>query len=176
MSRVYLRSLRITDINENYLNWFNDPEVTQFLEIMGRDLSKEIVINYIHKGRKTKSYYMYAICLKENKKHIGNLKIGPINHKHKVSDLITVIGDRNYWGKGLAVESIKIGTDLAFKKFKIRKLSAGIYSGNIGSIKAYKKAGFIVEAKLKDQFIEGGKYHDKIIVGYFNPNFKKKRK
>jgi len=176
MNRVYLRTLRITDVNENYLNWFNDSDVTKFLEIRGKDLSKDIVRNYIQEGRKTKSYYMYAICLSKNKRHIGNLKIGPINYKHKVSDLITVIGDKDYWGQGLGAEAIKLGISLAFKKHKIRKLSAGVYSGNIDSIKAYKKAGFIIEGRLKEQFIVDGKYHDRIIIGCFNPDYKKSKK
>jgi len=174
-NRVYLRPLRTTDVNQNYLNWFNDPLVTKFLEIRGKDLSKKIVDKYIQEGRKSKTYYMYAICFSENKKHIGNLKIGPINKKHNFSDLVTVIGDREYWGKGLAVEAIKLGIEMAFKKYKIRKLSAGIYSGNKSSIKAYKKAGFVIEGKIKDQFIEDGKFHDKVIVGCFNPQYKREK-
>lgn len=176
MNRVYLRSLRKTDINNEYLDWFNESQVTQFLEIKRKDISKKIVIDYIETGRKTKTYFMYAICLTENKKHIGNLKIGPIIHKHKISDLVTVIGDKNYWGQGLASEAIKLGIELAFKKHKIRKLSAGIYSGNIGSIKAYKKAGFVIEGRLKDQFMKNKTFYDKILVGCFNINFKNQKK
>ena len=56
-NRVYLRPLRTTDVNQNYLNWFNDPLVTKFLEIRGKDLSKKIVDKYIQEGRKSKTYY-----------------------------------------------------------------------------------------------------------------------
>lgn len=171
MERVFLRSLETTDINENYLSWFKDEEVTKFLEVDGKSLTKEEVIRYINEGKNSKSYFMYAICIKENNKHIGNLKIGPINYKHGISDFITVIGDRAQWGKGLASEAIRLGIKLAFEKFNIRKLSAGVYSDNVGSIKAYTNAGFIIEGTLKDHYVFKGKYQDRVMVSCFNPNF-----
>jgi RimJ/RimL family protein N-acetyltransferase len=171
VDRIFLRPLVKDDITDNYISWFNDKTVTQFLEVRGESLTKQTIIDYIENGRKTQLYYMYAICLAENNKHIGNLKIGPIDYKHNISDLITVIGDRKYWGKGLATEAIRQGIKLSFEKYNIRKLCAGIYSENIASIKSYTKAGFLIEAVLKNHFILNGKYQDKVIISYFNPSF-----
>ena len=63
---------------------------------------------YLRNGIINRSYYIYAICEKKNKKHIGNIKIGPIRRIDGVSDLVTVIGDKNYWGKGLATQALKL--------------------------------------------------------------------
>ena len=87
------------------------------------------------------------------------------------SDLVTVIWDEEYWGKGLATESIKLGNKLAFEKYNIRKLTGGMYSSNIGSVKAYTKAGWIIEATHQNHYIVNGKLEDKIIVSCFNPTF-----
>lgn len=172
VERVFLRPLTKNDVNEYYLSWFNDEQVTKFLEVRGSSLTKQIIIDYIKYGIKTKSYYMYAICLFENKKHIGNLKIGPIDHKHNLSDFITVIGDKSQWGKGLATEAIKLGIKLAFDKYKIRKLSAGISSDNVGSIKAYTNAGFVIEGILKNHYFFNDKYQDRVMVSCFNSHYK----
>jgi len=174
MAKVFLRSLEEGDVNENYLSWFKDKEVTKFLRVDGDSLTLETVRDYIKHGSDTKSYFMYAICLKENNKHIGNLKIGPIDYKHAYSDLVTVIGDRTQWGKGLATEAVQLGIKLAFEKYNIRKLSAGIISGNIGSIKAYTNAGFRIEGTLKDQYVVNNEYQDRVMVGCFNPNYVRK--
>ena len=174
MARVFLRPLENNDINENYLSWFRDEKVTKFLDVDGNTLTKEIVEEYIKFGLNSQTYYLFAICLFDSKKHIGNLKIGPINHFHSLSDLVTVIGNRSQWKKGLATEAIGLGIKLAFEKYNIRKLSAGIYSKNISSTKAYVNAGFFVEGTLKDHFLIDEKYQDKIIVSCFNPNFLKR--
>jgi [ribosomal protein S5]-alanine N-acetyltransferase len=170
--KVYLRKLTPEDVNEQYLAWFLDADVTKFLSVNGETLSQKTVIDYIQYGINTHTYYMYAVCLVENDKHIGNLKMGPINLQHKFSDLVTVIGDKEQWGKGLATEAIILGNNLAFNEYGIRKLTGSIYSDNIGSIKAYTKAGWFVEGTLKGQFLdERGRYQDEIFVGCFNPQF-----
>ena len=171
MSRVYLRELTSEDVNKNYLEGFANPDVSEFLEVDGENLTKEAVIEYIQTGRDTQRYFMYAVCLKNNNKQIGNLKIGPIDRNHKLSDLVTVIWDREQWGKGLATEAIKEGNKLAFEKFNIHKLTGGVYEKNIGSIKAYTKAGWIIEGALQNHYIVDGKFQDRVIISCFNPYF-----
>ena len=121
--------------------------------------------------RYSPTHYMYAIIYKENNKHIGNLKIGPILKEHKVSDLVTLIGDRDYWKKGLATESIRLGNKLAFEKYDLRKLSGAIASKNIGSIKCYTKADWVIEGSLKEHLIYNGEYSDRVMVSCFNPKY-----
>ena len=113
---------------------------------------------------------MHGICDVATNKHIGNLKIGPIDKHNMTSDLVTLIGDVNFWGKGLATEAIELGNSLAFDKYDIRKLTGGISSNNIGSIKCYTRAGWIIEGTLKEHYIVEGKMHDRVCVSCFNPN------
>lgn len=168
---IFLRELTHEDITESYLNWFKNNEVTSFLEVDGKSLTTQMVKDYIDVGVNSENYYMYAICIKEENKHIGNLKVGPINKKHKIADLVCVIGDRSYWGKGLATEAIALGNALAFEKYDIRKLHGQIYADNIGSIKAYCKAGWIIEGVIKDRYLVNNKPMDQVLVSCHNPKF-----
>ena len=168
-NKITLRTLQHSDIVNEYLNWFKNNEVTNFLEVDGNSLTTKMVTDYIDDGINTGNYFMYAICLAENNKHIGNLKIGPINKKHKIADLVCVIGDRDYWGKGIATEAIALGNVLAFDKYDIRKLHGQIYADNIGSIKAYCKAGWIIEGVIKDRYLVNEKTMDQILVSCHNP-------
>lgn len=170
---VHLRPLRDEDFTDRYLAWFRDPEVTRFLE--ARNITREDAIVHLRAGADGQRWRLYAICRADGL-HIGNLKIGPINWTHMVSDLVTVLGDRASWGKGYARAAIRQGIDIAFRDMGLRKLSASIDALNIGSIKAYKAAGFTIEAQLKDQFMtvtEGQPIlSDKVYVACFNPDFK----
>jgi hypothetical protein len=47
MSRVYLRPLDFSDVNETYLEWFSDEEVTAFLHVNGKSLTIESIQSYI---------------------------------------------------------------------------------------------------------------------------------
>ena len=97
---IYIRPLKVSDINIRYINWFSDLNVTEFLE--ARNITIEDSKSYLINGYKTGQYYIYAICLDKKDLHIGNIKIGPIKRKEGISDLVTVIGDKEYWGKGAA--------------------------------------------------------------------------
>jgi [ribosomal protein S5]-alanine N-acetyltransferase len=171
MNRVYLRELKHEDVNETYLSWFRNNEVTSFLEVDGKSLTEKMVTDYIDEGKKNGSYFMYAICLVENNMHIGNLKVGPINHKHRVADLVCVIGDRSQWGKGLATDAIAQGNSLAFESYDIRKLHGQIYADNIGSVKAYCKAGWIIEGVIEGRYLTENGPMDQILVSCNNPKY-----
>lgn len=167
--RLYLRKITVDDVTDEYLSWFADDRVTEFLEV--KNLTRQCVIEYIEMGEKTKKHFMYAICYKENDKHIGNLKIGPIYWKARISDLVVVIGDTEYWGKGLATEAIRAGNQIAFDVYDFRKLTGGMYESNIGSIKCYTKAGWVIEGRLKGHYLLNDNVMDKVLVSCFNPKY-----
>ena len=167
--RIYLKELEPDDISEEYVKWSQDLIVTQFLE--ARNLTKKELSDYIIEGKKTNSFVLFGVFLNENDKHIGNLKLGPFYHKHKTSDLVIVIGDRNYWGQGYAREAIELGNRLAFEEYDIRKLWGDIYSNNIGSIKTYTRAGWVIEAIFEGHYLLEEKTLDSVCVACFNPKY-----
>ncbi|MCX6165436.1 MAG: GNAT family protein [Ignavibacteriae bacterium] len=87
-----------------------------------------------------------------------------MNWIHKFGDISLLIGEKDYWGKGIAYESIKLLTKFAFNSLNIHKLKAGCYADNIGSAKAFEKVGFEREGIFKKQWMVNGKYQDEIIL------------
>ena len=173
LNDIFLRPLVDSDINKRYISWFADPEVTRFLE--ARNIAIEDSKRYLKNGIVTRMYYIFAICISESNLHIGNIKIGPIKRKDGVSDLVTVLGDRNYWGKGIAAIAIKKAVELGFSEGRLRKFSASIDSLNISSIKAYLKGGFKKEAVIPNYFYNHinniETRSDKVFVGLENDHY-----
>jgi len=167
--RIYLRALQPEDVSDEYISWFKNSVVTEFLDAKG--ITKQDAIDYIVKGRETRTHFMYGIFDTENDIHIGNVKIGPIMWEHLTSDLVTVIGNRDYWGKGIATDAIRTANKIAFEKYGIRKLSGGIAEGNVGSIKAYTRADWVIEARMRGHHLIKGEAQDRIVVSCFNPKF-----
>lgn len=167
--RIYLRKLVPEDIGETYLGWFRDSVVTEYLD--ARNLTREDVVSYMLEGHATGLHAMYGIFLVGEDRHIGNVKVGPISWKHGTGGLVTFIGDRSCWGKGIAREAIRIGTRLAFDLHGLRKLHDGVADGNIGSLKAYQAAGWIVEARMRGQHLVNGIARDRIVISCFNPKY-----
>jgi ribosomal-protein-alanine N-acetyltransferase len=166
---VALRDLRHEDVTERYLSWFRDGTVTQFLS--ARNLQRDDVLRYIDEGIATGNHHMLALCEAATGLHIGNVKIGPIDRANGTSDLVTVIGDRSFWGKGMATEAIALATKMAFTRFGIRKVCGSIIGNNIGSVKSYARGGWHIECVRPRQYLIDGQLQDEIFVGCFNPDF-----
>jgi RimJ/RimL family protein N-acetyltransferase len=163
--RIYLRKIKISDVSKKYLDWMRDPNVNQFLESRFDTWSIQKLRNYVRKINRNRDCLFWAIISRDLNEHIGNIKLGPINWIHKYSDLGIIIGEKSYWGKGLATETIKLVVDYSFNKLRLHKLTAGTYKNNIGSIKAFRKTGFLVEGIRKKQYFYRGKYVDGILLG-----------
>ena len=163
-------------MNEAYYNWMNDPSISQYLETRYLPRSKHNITEFVKTMDGKSNEVLFAICDISSDMHIGNIKIGPINWIHRFADISLLIGDKNYWGKGVATEAIRLVTLFAFNTLNLHKLKAGCYEQNIASAKAFEKAGFKREGLLKNQWIANGQFFDEILLGLcsedFNPTIK----
>ena len=169
--KIYLREVRESDVNDEYYNWINDPEINQFLETRFFPRSKNDILSYVRKMDCNPGEIFFAICIKENDKHIGNIKLGPINWIHRKGDISLVIGNKEYWGKGIAAEAIGLVVDFAFNVLNLHKLCAGYYESNIGSAKAFAKCGFTEEGSYRQEYFFNGNFIDVIRTGLINRNY-----
>jgi RimJ/RimL family protein N-acetyltransferase len=74
-------------------------------------------------------------------------------------------------GAGYATQAIELACDIAFEKLNLHKLTAGSYENNVGSIRAFLKAGFHQEALLKDHYLCEGQWVSKVCLAKFNPRW-----
>lgn len=169
--RLYLREIALTDINDTVMSWFDDAELMRFYTSSKQKITKEKLLNSIEEGRKVGNLFTYGIFTNDTDTLIGTIKLGPIHFIHKTSDLVALIGNRDFLGKGLSVDAIQLGNQLAFEKFDVRKLYGGMYASNIPSIKAYTRAGWIIEGRLKGFYWVDEKNEDRILVGCYNPKY-----
>uniref|UniRef100_A0A6H2A3U2 Putative acetyltransferase n=4 Tax=viral metagenome TaxID=1070528 RepID=A0A6H2A3U2_9ZZZZ len=165
--RVYLRILNYKDFTDEFMTWFDDKTLMQYFTDTQNKITRDNIINtFLNPNTRIQNCYLFGIFYKENDELIGTIKVGIINKAHNISDLVVLLGNKEYHGKGLAVEAIKLGNDLAINFFNIRKLFGSIYESNIASLKAYIKAGWKIEGRLNDYYLVDGKTEDKILVSY----------
>lgn len=172
-NKIYLRNLTIDDCNENYLSWMNDYNVVKYLEARFLNHSINSLKDFVISINNSDNDVIFAIIDKSHDKHIGNIKLGNINREHHFADIGIIIGDKNYWGKGIATESIKIICGYAFNNFNLRKVIAGAYEMNIGSIKAFEKNGFKKAYVKKNTYFFENRYVDAIYLELYNDNFRR---
>lgn len=167
--RLYLRGVTADDVNETYLRWMHDPEVMQYLESRFQPHSLSSLHEFVTQMQHDRDQLFLAIVLKDKDRHIGNIKLGPINWIHRFADIGLLIGEKDCWGKGYATEAIQLLTQYAFNALNLHHLTAGCYATNMGSARAFLKAGWVEEGRRKSYFYSAGKYVDEILLGIVSP-------
>lgn len=122
--QIYLRRLTEDDVTEKYVSWINNPEINQYLESRFVTHTIESTKTFIRSVTNDNNY-QFGIFLIDTNEHIGNIKIGSINRYHKYGDIGFIIGEKAYWGRGIATEAIKLATDFAFNELHLHKLWGG---------------------------------------------------
>ena len=63
-----------------------------------------------------------------------------------------LIGDKNYWGKGIGTEALNLLVDWAFRNLEISKIDLGVLRDNKAAIRVYEKAGFNIISENEKGF------------------------
>ena len=166
-NQIYLRRLTEDDVTSTYVRWLNDPDINQYLESRFCEHTIEDTRAFI-RSVTNDSNYMFGIFDKATDAHIGNIKIGSINSRHLSADLGFMIGEKQYWGRGIATEAIRLATDYAFNVLHLHKLWGGAYEPNIGSMRAFEKNGYQLEAVFRKHCKCGDEYVDVHEYGKLN--------
>lgn len=164
---ISLQPLRVEDITQNYVDWMNDGEIIQFTEQRFAQTTQEDTKNFISDMATNPHSFYLGIFV--SRQHIGSIKLGRINLHHKTADISYVIGNKKYWGKGVASSAIKVMTEIGFTQLGLEKITAGVYATNTGSIRVLEKNGFICEGRTRLQFIVNGQRVDGLIYGKIRP-------
>lgn len=172
--KIYLREVREDDLNEGYYGWMNDRETNKHMETRFFPQGKTTLMEYIKAHANKPDEPWFAICLQESDKHIGNIKLGPINFYHRTADVSYFIGQKDCWGQGYATEAIGLVVRFAFEVLDLYKVNAGTYAGNVGSQKALEKNGFVREGVFRKHVsLEMGRREDVFRFGLLREEYKK---
>ena len=145
--RLVLRPLTKAYATKAYVNWMNDLEVIKHLE-SGGNYTLKMLQNYLEE-QEERDIYFWAIHEKSTNKHIGNIKIDPINDIVQEGEYGIMMGDRNSWGKGYAKEASKIIIDYCFDNLKLNAINLGVLEENKAAVALYEKLDFSITEKKK---------------------------
>ncbi len=158
--RCFLTILQKKHACQNYCNWLNDEMVNKYLE------TRQVVVSdletYITEKLESDNCLFFGIFWKENNLHIGNIKLEPIDFEKRIANLGIMIGDKKFWGKGIATETVDLLVEYAFCELGLNEIRLGVISENESAIKVYKKCGFEILKIDKNAIDHDGKKYDQI--------------
>ena len=172
-AQIYLRPLEKEDLSEEYLGWLNDPEVSRYLESGIFPCTRDELEKFYEQVTGSRDQVILAIVDKEKDQHIGNVKLGPINWLHRKATFGILIGEKEFWGKGIGEEATRLMVEYGFFRLNLRRIELGVYAEHKAAIRSYEKVGFRIEGRLRESLFREGKYTDGLWMGLLRSEYKR---
>jgi ribosomal-protein-alanine N-acetyltransferase len=171
--RFLLRSLRESDVSQSYVGWLNDPEVNRYLEVRFKNQTLDSVRAYVasHDGDRS---FLLGIFAESGARHLGNYSL-VVEPEHARATLGVMIGDREWWGEGVVLETRGAILDLCFDRLDVEKVSGACYATNRAAIYNYQRQGWRADGVRKAHAISEGRRVDVIPFAMFRADWRAKR-
>jgi [ribosomal protein S5]-alanine N-acetyltransferase len=165
-THLILRSLDVSHARGAYRGWMCDEDVTRYLEVRFAPPDVAALERFIGRmNDSTDNLLLGLFPATDPERHIGNIKLGPIDSRHAVAAIGVLIGAKDFWGRGLAGEAVAAVAELGFSDFGLERVEAGFYAENVASQRAFKRAGFVEEGRRLGARRSGDARTDEIVMG-----------
>lgn len=173
-STVYLRPLSETDLNATYREWFNDPDVCEFNSHHRFPNYDANMREYYEEVIKSHDNLVLAIATKDGDVHIGNISLQGIDPLNQSAEFAILIGNKEYWGKGVGKEAMSIIVSHGFNELNLNRIFLGTAEDNLGMQKLALALGFKEEGRSRQAIFKGGKQKDILHYGLLRSEWKDK--
>ncbi len=160
--RIYLRPIELSD-EPRLRRWINDPAVWRTLD-RGLPINELREREYIEKLYTSKDILNLGIVLKDQDRLIGCAGLAKINPVNRSAVFGILIGETECHSQGFGTEATSLFLKLGFEEYNLNRIELTVFANNPGGIKAYERAGFVLEGRSRQAYFRGGRYID--VLGY----------
>ena len=156
-SAILLKPFSKEFMSQDYLSWMNNAETTKFIQKAKNNTSMDELYSFANEMINSQTDYFFAIILKKNLLHIGNVRLGPIDFNLMSSNFGIMIGNKDFRGCGVGAEVLELIKDFSFKHLQLEKLIFPAVEAYTAAMRLYEKAGFTLNNKVENTFNKNGK-------------------
>lgn len=122
--------------------WLNNVNVGRFLygETSRQRTTLKKQQDWFLRYSQDESKQFFTILVSQ--RIVGIVGLKNINQSKSAAEVFILIGDENYWHKGIGSQAMEYIIDLAQNNFKLKELNLSVHKDNKFAIKLFTKFGF----------------------------------
>jgi RimJ/RimL family protein N-acetyltransferase len=166
---VRLRAYENSDADALF-RWFSDEDVTRWLgppNFPSRAHQERFVEQASASGADAKYFTIETL----DGKLVGDCGLRLIDWKSRKAEFFITIGEKEFWGKGLGSDALRIVIRLAFDKMNLNRLWLSVLVDNPRAVRCYEKCGFVREGLLRQESYVDGKYRDVLLMALLREDY-----
>jgi RimJ/RimL family protein N-acetyltransferase len=180
--RIRLRRNERADLPK-FVEWLNDPDVRRYLSL-GMPISTASEEQWFENMLKLPAAEQpFAIEIRKKSagqetdawQLIGNCSFMDMDHTVRSAEVGLFIGDKSCWNTGYGTEVMRLMLQFGFDTLNLNRIFLRVDEANKGGIRAYEKAGFILDGRLRQAVYRDGLYHDLLIMSVIRSEWNRGR-
>jgi RimJ/RimL family protein N-acetyltransferase len=165
--RLRLRAAERADL-PLFTRWLNDPEVRKNLSLY-LPLSiadEEHWFETMLQNPPAEHALVIEIPLPDSDdwQPIGNCSLMNIDWRNRKAEFGIFIGEKSLWNKGYGTDTARLILKHGFETLNLHRIFLQVFVTNPGAIRAYEKAGFVHEGRLRQGMFLDGAYVDVLLM------------
>lgn len=168
--RVFLRGVEPEDY-PTIKPWLNDPLVTHFMFYGQTPMNAEQTEKMLSEQANSPHDIVFMVCDKATGKAIGFAGLYEIHPRAQKAEFRVLIGETDFWGKGLGTEVTEMLTFYGFDRLNLHRIYLGVTSENLGALRVYEKAGYAHEGVLRDDIYRNSRFYDSVRMGILRDEY-----
>jgi len=170
--RVRLRAVERTDL-PRFVGWMNDPDIRDGL-LLYLPLSLAQEENWfvgMLKRPEEEQPLVIEIRSEDEWEMVGNCGVHSIDWRCRMATLGIFIGEKENWNQGYGTEVMRLLIKHGFDTLNLNRLSLEVFENNIGAIRCYEKAGFVLEGRKRQAMYKDGRYLDILMMSVLREEY-----
>jgi RimJ/RimL family protein N-acetyltransferase len=149
----------------HFYTWLRDPEVIAYSLSVFQSLKTTAQIDQWFAATLTQANTLnVGIYWAETNALIGYAGLTGLSVTNQSGEYFIFIGDKAAWGKGVGTAVTRQVVHLGFTRYQLNRIMLTVSELNTGGVKAYTKAGFVLEGRLRQAACRQGVFHDKLVL------------
>lgn len=145
--------------------WLSDPEVITYSLSAFQELTTLAhVADWLTRTLQDQKSLTLGIYLAETQELIGYTGIAGISRVNQAGEYFILLGEKRYWSRGIGTAVTKQVVTRGFQELGLNRIMLTVSVPNEGGVKAYLRAGFQVEGRLRQACYRHQAFHDKLVM------------
>jgi RimJ/RimL family protein N-acetyltransferase len=105
---------------------------------------------------------------------VGNVGLWGARPKDRCATIGIALG-REYVGRGYGTDAMRVIVSYGFREMGLHRIQLGVAPFNPAGIRAYEKAGFVGEGRLRESVLHDGRWYDEVLMSVLDHEWAARR-
>jgi RimJ/RimL family protein N-acetyltransferase len=105
---------------------------------------------------------------------VGNVGLWGARPKDRCATIGIALG-REYVGRGYGTDAMRVIVSYGFREMGLHRIQLTVAPFNPAGIRAYEKAGFVEEGRLRESVLHDGRWYDEVLMSFLDHEWAARR-